>query len=81
MARSLFTRYQLHVTRHSRLRRHPIPKRLLQRPAEFLADAFDSDQHLIITSTHILKSIHPKHIPYLIYSKILKNVGVSAVFC
>jgi hypothetical protein len=59
----------------------PIPKRLLQRAAEFFADAFDLHQHLIITSTHILKSIHPKHIPYLIYSDILKNVGASAVFC
>jgi hypothetical protein len=30
------TRYKLLVTRHSRLRRPPIPERLLQRPAEFL---------------------------------------------
>jgi hypothetical protein len=59
----------------------PIPKRFFKRSTELLPHAVDAHQNFIITSTHILKSIHPKHIPYLIYSNILKNVGVSAVFC
>ena len=46
--REVQTMHFLLVTRYSRLRRLPIPKRLLQRPTEFLRNAFDSDEDFVV---------------------------------
>ncbi len=46
--REVQTRHFLLVTRYSRLHRLPIPKRLLQRAAKFLRNAFDSDQDFVV---------------------------------
>ena len=46
--REVQTMHFLLVTRYSRLRRLPIPKRLLQRPTEFLRNPFDSDQDFVV---------------------------------
>jgi hypothetical protein len=46
--REVQTQHFLLVTRYSRLRRLPIPKGFLQRPAEFFADAFDSDKDFVV---------------------------------
>jgi hypothetical protein len=48
--REVQTGHFLLVTRYSRLLRLPIQKRLLQRPTEFLRDAFDSDQDFVVIS-------------------------------
>ena len=49
-------------------------------PVEVRDHAFDSHQHLIITSTHILKSNNNQPQPPRIYPNILENDRISLVF-